>query len=147
VTPLTLGRGGAGAIRSFFERRWFPRLWVIQEMVLARNLVAMVGHHRLTWPSIPRCYYFTIGHSKAFIYRAVTTAYLDMIRPHMDSQPLEQVTAPLTVEMHRIKKLAMSFRTMVMAGVTYHYYAGDECPALIHGADLYHQARLCLQSF
>ncbi|KAL7755647.1 hypothetical protein ACKLNR_014174 [Fusarium oxysporum f. sp. zingiberi] len=33
----------------FFERRWFSRIWVIQESVLARSAVVQLGPYQISW--------------------------------------------------------------------------------------------------
>jgi hypothetical protein len=40
---------------QFFRRRWFARIWIIQEVVLARELVVLLGHHLIPWRSVVRC--------------------------------------------------------------------------------------------
>ncbi|KAF5006581.1 hypothetical protein FDECE_7056 [Fusarium decemcellulare] len=37
------------SVLQFFERRWFSRIWVIQESVLARNAVVQVGPYQISW--------------------------------------------------------------------------------------------------
>src|ERR1700761_7939714 len=40
------------AIAQFFTRRWFKRLWVIQETVLAKNTCLLCGEQVWTWDNI-----------------------------------------------------------------------------------------------
>ncbi|KAI1091292.1 HET-domain-containing protein [Rostrohypoxylon terebratum] len=37
---------------SFFERRWFTRAWVVQELVFARETNIMCGHHEFNWKTL-----------------------------------------------------------------------------------------------
>ena len=37
------------SVKNFFDRAWFSRLWVVQEFVLARDVVLVCGHHRPDW--------------------------------------------------------------------------------------------------
>lgn len=37
---------------SFFERRWFTRAWVVQELVFARETSIMCGHHEFNWETL-----------------------------------------------------------------------------------------------
>lgn len=34
---------------ELYERRWFSRGWVVQEVVLAQHAVVLCGHHRIDW--------------------------------------------------------------------------------------------------
>ncbi len=60
----------------FHRRRWFSRLWVIQEAALARELVALVGCHVVSWRAMIRCFEL-ISHSSvvgsALAQRALLT--------------------------------------------------------------------------
>jgi hypothetical protein len=38
--------------RSLFERSWWKRLWVVQEVVLTKEVTVMCGHKTLLWDSI-----------------------------------------------------------------------------------------------
>jgi Heterokaryon incompatibility protein (HET) len=40
------------ALRVFFENPWFARVWVVQEAVLARNAIAMLGDWEIQWTAI-----------------------------------------------------------------------------------------------
>ena len=37
------------AVKRFFDRAWFTRLWVIQEFVLARDIMFFCGEYRVDW--------------------------------------------------------------------------------------------------
>lgn len=37
------------AVKRFFAREWFSRLWIVQEFVLARDVIFYCGHHVLDW--------------------------------------------------------------------------------------------------
>ncbi|PNP59974.1 hypothetical protein FNYG_14698 [Fusarium nygamai] len=37
------------SVLRFFERRWFSRIWVIQESVLARSAVVQLGPYQISW--------------------------------------------------------------------------------------------------
>jgi hypothetical protein len=36
-------------LSRFFNRRWFPRLWVVQEILFAKDATLMCGGHQLPW--------------------------------------------------------------------------------------------------
>ncbi|KAI0157473.1 heterokaryon incompatibility protein-domain-containing protein [Xylariaceae sp. FL1272] len=42
-------------VRSFFQRAWFQRLWVIQEAALARHITVLCGEEVIPWSSICNC--------------------------------------------------------------------------------------------
>ncbi|KAI1774158.1 hypothetical protein F4818DRAFT_74872 [Hypoxylon cercidicola] len=37
------------SISRLLNRRWFTRMWIVQEVVLARKLIIVCGKHRLSW--------------------------------------------------------------------------------------------------
>ena len=39
------------AVRKFFKIPWFERIWVVQEVALAKAISIRVGTHVITWPS------------------------------------------------------------------------------------------------
>src|SRR3569833_1418647 len=51
-----LASGAWDAVLGFFKRRWFTRVWIIQEAVLARTSILPLGRHKLSWESVDSCY-------------------------------------------------------------------------------------------
>lgn len=45
-------REETGAVLRFFERPWFRRVWVMQEFVLAREVVLLCGRNELDWKRV-----------------------------------------------------------------------------------------------
>jgi Heterokaryon incompatibility protein (HET) len=40
------------AFRSFFDRPWYERIWVVQEILPARNAFLLCGQHAVPWDSV-----------------------------------------------------------------------------------------------
>jgi len=48
------------ALVAFFTRSWFKRVWIVQEAVLAPQIVVFCGKHHLPWDALVRCSKFII---------------------------------------------------------------------------------------
>jgi hypothetical protein len=62
----------------FFRRRWFTRIWIIQEAVLAGDPVILCGRHRISWGAVARCY--SLG-TQARVFSAVMTRQMISTNP------------------------------------------------------------------
>jgi hypothetical protein len=49
--PL-LNAGNWKALASFFQRTWFERAWIIQEVVVADDVIVLCGDHILSWQQL-----------------------------------------------------------------------------------------------
>ncbi|KAF4439784.1 Heterokaryon incompatibility 6 OR allele [Fusarium acutatum] len=43
------GKGSRSAMMLLFRRRWFSRIWVLQEAVLARHVIVQLGSFQIRW--------------------------------------------------------------------------------------------------
>ena len=43
------------ALIAFYQRRWFYRIWTVQEAALAQRVIVRVGQHQLDWEDILFC--------------------------------------------------------------------------------------------
>lgn len=50
-----------GFLKPFFGRRWFQRVWIIQEMVLARNIEVLCGPIIISWEDLWKTSSFLIS--------------------------------------------------------------------------------------
>ena len=41
------------SVAEFFQRSWFSRLWVVQELAMAVEPIIIVGEYLMDWPTIP----------------------------------------------------------------------------------------------
>jgi hypothetical protein len=56
---------GLTAVKSFCYRAYWERLWIIQEIVLATNIVVQCGHHQTSWNDFRRAIDNIESHSRA----------------------------------------------------------------------------------
>ncbi|KAF3765070.1 hypothetical protein M406DRAFT_242811, partial [Cryphonectria parasitica EP155] len=49
LRPLKIGYGDVRVISQILKNPWWTRVWVIQELVLARQVVMCCGPHSITW--------------------------------------------------------------------------------------------------
>lgn len=40
------------AVGQFFSRTWHPRIWMVQEVVLAKAVVVLCGDRTLSWSTV-----------------------------------------------------------------------------------------------
>lgn len=55
VEGFGIARADWEAFVAFMNRSWFKRAWVVQEVVLASDLLILCGHLQLTWETMRRC--------------------------------------------------------------------------------------------
>ena len=39
-------------VQTFLERDWFSRVWILQEVVLAKSILIQCGDHTLSWGAL-----------------------------------------------------------------------------------------------
>jgi hypothetical protein len=52
LLPQSRQQADVKGIQAFFARNWFQRLWVVQEVVLARNLMVLCGEFIFNWQEL-----------------------------------------------------------------------------------------------
>lgn len=58
------------AVRQFFARPWFTRIWCVQEIVLARDSIVLIGQSSVSWS--------TIGVAAAWLYEQEIASDFDL---------------------------------------------------------------------
>lgn len=60
------------SLDAFFSRGWFRRRWVLQEVVLSRELTIRCGRHEFTWQSLKHSAQVRLNHEDNFQWSAGT---------------------------------------------------------------------------
>lgn len=100
--PLT-----SEAISSFFNRLWFSRVWIIQEVALAQNLMMLWGTHSLSWWDLVHCTDFLVRttlHMDIADLRAEHIPTDSHARQVGKSVPILQSIATLCKKSHRFSE-------------------------------------------
>ncbi|KAM7212498.1 Heterokaryon incompatibility protein (HET) domain containing protein [Rhypophila decipiens] len=71
---------------SLFQSRWFHRLWVLQEVAVAKSVLVVYGEHQMSWVDL-------VEHSKLFL-RLIATRNLRLALPPIVSYGLRQTRLP-----------------------------------------------------
>ncbi|KAF3810334.1 hypothetical protein GCG54_00000379 [Colletotrichum gloeosporioides] len=61
-------------IQRFFGRRWFTRVWVIQEIKVARAAIVICGEKSVTWDAFEQVPTHLLGNAGSFVSRRFFTA-------------------------------------------------------------------------
>jgi hypothetical protein len=83
----------ATAIISFYQRPYWTRLWVVQEILLARNLIILCGNRSLSWEKL-KSFSLTFGANRD-LELTRTRAY-DIIADHLSRKKKFQLGHVLT---------------------------------------------------
>ena len=59
---IKMSKDGLNLLRSFIENPYFKRLWAVQELVLAKNIIVLVGNKEVSWDKLIAVYSNHIFH-------------------------------------------------------------------------------------
>ena len=92
------------ALLSFFERSWFSRAWIIQEVALAQDAQVLWGSIEMSWATLAKC-------SDFFYKSSISTGLIDRqmwINPSQSVNDTRRNSAGLINNMRRIIKGSIS---------------------------------------
>jgi hypothetical protein len=82
LPPLTIENWG-GFIK-FFQRRWFNRAWVIQELALSQEAVLVWGEHAIPWVIVVQC-------SSVLSTTRLARGLVELQNPEVREKPYAQI--------------------------------------------------------
>jgi hypothetical protein len=57
TTPAQIGIDDWTSVRELFQRTWFTRVWIIQEVILAKTILVLCGSYSIKWEDIVKTSY------------------------------------------------------------------------------------------
>lgn len=78
---------GYRSLAKFFKRSWWSRVWVVQEVVFAREVVVRCGHSKMSWEGLPNAWRLIFGLAKShltLISRGDITNTIEYIKNEME---------------------------------------------------------------
>ncbi|KXX80055.1 Heterokaryon incompatibility protein 6, OR allele [Madurella mycetomatis] len=118
------------AVLKFFERPWFRRIWIMQEFVLAREVVMFYGRHKINWRHLfASCFVYE---GIPMITQAVLGGDLNQMAGMMNYFSMAWIRRLRTLEQTESGRQFVDYLAALSDGRMMRYYRKPSLAQLLH---------------